>query len=660
MKRPSLRPIAWPGGMRGILVAFFLGTSVLLAGVLVALLLTTARPALRSALERRAQSYANDVAAEAGFCLAVGDTLRLRTHASALANDDEVHHVIIRDGRRGVVIVVPGPAHAKHRCPPTECPGLIVASAMARPVATTDDDVFALESRTPPTERDGPPVAEVAMSPARIDGTVGRWIALTLLAVSAFGVALVRGLMPRVVDPILALADASVEVARGRLAMRVVEDAPAELGRLQASFNGMVAALQAQEGSLLTKNAELEQSLHQTQALYEELKQTQNAMVKSEKLRAIGEMASGVAHDFNNVLAAVLGRTQLLELRVDQGRLDQDEAKRSLAVIRQAAEDGARTVQRLQQYTRGTLQKALQPVDLAKVVRTAVDMMTPRWRTSAQREGWRIDVNIDLAPDSVVAGDESDLRDVLVNLINNALDAMPEGGTLHFSSQRVGDQVVLHVRDTGVGMDEDTQRRAFDPFFTTKGTRGTGLGLSTVAGVVRQLGGKVQLQSRRGEGTRITIELQAWSGARHEAAQAPETAAADQRMSCLVVDDNETALDNLREMLEMFGQRVVAVDTGAAAVKLLARETFDVVITDLGMPDVNGWQVAASAQQSRPGLPVILCTGWSDEIDPAALRERGVSRLLPKPYTMSQLESALRGLEGNPPAVSVAGSPSPS
>jgi CheY-like chemotaxis protein len=194
-------------------------------------------------------------------------------------------------------------------------------------------------------------------------------------------------------------------------------------------------------------------------------------------------------------------------------------------------------------------------------------------------------------------------------------------------------------------MTDEVQRRAFDPFFTTKGAHGNGLGLSSVSGILRDLGGAIQLTSRVGEGTCFTIELQAWSGEMSgaDAAQGPAPAA-KRAYNLLIVDDNQTALENLREILEALDQRVVAVDTGAAAVRALSGEAIDAGNTDLGMPEVNGWEVARTALERHPGVPVILCTGWSDEIDEQDLRQRGLWRLLPKPYSMKQIEDAIRDI----------------
>jgi CheY-like chemotaxis protein/anti-sigma regulatory factor (Ser/Thr protein kinase) len=246
----------------------------------------------------------------------------------------------------------------------------------------------------------------------------------------------------------------------------------------------------------------------------------------------------------------------------------------------------------------------------------------------------------------MVAGDEADLREVLMNLIYNAADAMPRGGELTFVSENHGDAVLLHVADTGCGMDDETQRRAFDPFFTTKGAGGSGLGLSSVVGIVRRLGGQVHLESVPGEGSRFTLELKQWLGkAPGRPSPSREILLSLRSFDCLLVDDNKMALDNLRQAMELLGQHVTTLDSGAAACQMLSERRFDLVITDLGMPEVNGWEVARCAQRNGAAVRLVLCTGWGDELEQSELEAHGVWRLLPKPYQVDQVQDLLRDLE---------------
>lgn len=633
-----------PIGIRAMLTASVIGVSLLLEAALIVVLVGAVRPALLSGLDRRGNSIAAELSDHASLSLAVGDTLRLWQAAMDLAGDEEVSEIHCHgpDGR--ALMCVPGAGFGRWKTP---WGGSLLQESRA-PVrmapAPADNDVFSVEAQSsrPPDQATNLGTIEVIMNAGRIHLSIFRWIALTLLLVCAFGAILARNGVLTLVKPILRLVDAAERVGCGEHGVRVQDPAFGELGRLQTAFNQMVVGLEAHETSLREKNAELEASLSRTETLLAELKQAQDAMVNSEKLRAIGEMASGVAHDFNNVLAAVIGRAQILEMMMKRGPVAVPEIQRNLSIIRQAAEDGAHTVQRLQQYTRGGRKTAHQPVDLVQLVTQVIEMASPRFHSLLERKGKRIEVSLDMAPGSIVAGQESDLREVLMNLIFNAVDAMPEGGQLAFITETGEDRIRLHVRDTGSGMTEETRRRAFDPFFTTKGSRGNGLGLSSALGIVRGLGGDISIESQAGRGSCFTLDLPRWKGAHIVKVIDPAQATPAGRLGCLIVDDNGTALDNLRQILDHLQQRVTAVDTGQQACEIASARDFDLIITDLVMHDVDGWQVAGAARSRNPSARIVLCTGWADQLDPARVAEAGIWRVLAKPYTMDQIQELLQ------------------
>ncbi|MBI5628970.1 MAG: GAF domain-containing protein, partial [Candidatus Rokubacteria bacterium] len=235
---------------------------------------------------------------------------------------------------------------------------------------------------------------------------------------------------------------------------------------------------------------------------YEELRRTQGQLVRSERLRALGEMAGGVAHDFNNALAVILGRARLL-----LGQTQDPEVQRQVKVIENVAQDAARTVRRIQEFTRMRRARAFQPVDLNRVVEEVVEITRSRWKDEAQAKGISYDVRMEAAPLPAVAGDPSELREALTNLVLNALDAMPEGGRITFQTELQGEHVICVVSDTGIGMTEDVRQRIFDPFFTTKARRGTGLGLSIVYGIITRHGGEIEVRSQVGQGSVFTMRL---------------------------------------------------------------------------------------------------------------------------------------------------------
>jgi signal transduction histidine kinase len=233
---------------------------------------------------------------------------------------------------------------------------------------------------------------------------------------------------------------------------------------------------------------------------YERLKNAQQRMVQAEKLKALGELAAGVAHDFSNLLGGILGHAQLMLRDIE----DPKQRKR-LAHIEQAARDGAETVERILEFARTQPHRPFEPVDLNAIVQDSIEMSRPRWENQARVYGTVIDVETDLAAIPPVLGDRVRLREVLTNILLNAVDALPDGGLIQVATRHEGENVVLSVRDNGVGMPEEVQTRIFDPFYSTKGTLGTGLGLSVAYGIVTQHGGAITVDSRPGAGSTFTL-----------------------------------------------------------------------------------------------------------------------------------------------------------
>lgn len=369
-----------------------------------------------------------------------------------------------------------------------------------------------------------------------------------------------------------------------------------------------------------------------------ELAAAQDQLVRTEKLRAMGEMASGVAHDFNNVLSSILGRAQLLLERVDDSTMRQ-----WLLVIERAASDGARTVRRLQEFTRVRRDQPAEPVDLNRVVQETLEATEPSWRQDALRRGAAIAVETALAPSLPrVSGDAAELREALTNLVLNAVDAMPTGGRLRVETRATAAGVELDVADTGAGIPESIRERIFDPFFTTKGPRGTGLGLSMTYGILARHDGRITVESAEGAGTTFHIvfpvgavepDAPLESGAPAPVERAP--------LACLVVDDEAAVAEVLRDMIEAIGHEATCVATGAAALDRLRAARVDVLLTDLAMPEMTGWDLAREAKRIAPEMPVFLVTGFGAEVTPADLARHGVDLVLAKPLKIGDVRAAL-------------------
>jgi CheY-like chemotaxis protein len=369
---------------------------------------------------------------------------------------------------------------------------------------------------------------------------------------------------------------------------------------------------------------------------FDELRDTQSQLVQSAKLNALGEMAGGVAHDFNNILAAILGRTQLL-LRA----ATDPEVRRQLQVIEQAALDGASTVRRVQEFTRLRQDEHFEPIDVNQVIRDVVEFTRPAWQTNAKKRGVSVEVRMFLDALQRVSGNASELREVFTNLILNALDAMPWGGLILVTSEDVSNAVIVRVRDTGVGMDEETQARVFDPFFTTKPVKGTGLGLSVAYGIVTRHHGTIAVDSQAGTGTEFLMRFPSSQADPGAPAASGAASGGLPTLSILVVDDEEPVLEVLTDMLRDRGQDVRAAVGGEAGISEFQRWRPQVVFSDLGMPEVNGWDVARRVKAQAPQTPIVLVTGWGSQLEEGSAQARGVDLIIAKPFSMEDVDHAL-------------------
>ena len=358
-------------------------------------------------------------------------------------------------------------------------------------------------------------------------------------------------------------------------------------------------------------------------------------LVRSERLKALGEMAGGVAHDFNNILGAILGRAQLLLMRAEDA-----ETRRSLGVIEKAARDGAETVKRIQEFTRLRQDHAFITTDVSDLIRDTLEITRSRWRDQAEASGVGYDLVVDAPPGLYVLGQPSELREVLTNLVLNALDAMPGGGRLVLAACREDGKVVLKIRDTGHGMSEEVRSRVFDPYFTTKGVRGTGLGLSVSYGIARRHGGDILVESRSGEGTTFTVIFPA--GPTGPMPERPAPFLLKDHGTILAVDDEESVRLLLEEVLSVHGHTVFVASDGERGLELFDRHgPFDVVVTDLGMPGMSGWELARRLSAKDPSARIILATGWGGTLVPEDLAGTGVSRVLAKPFELVDLLAAV-------------------
>jgi len=421
-----------------------------------------------------------------------------------------------------------------------------------------------------------------------------------------------------------------------------IEDITRDAVPFSARSQDLATALAAQ-GAVALENSRLYAELRAALATVEE---SQQRIIRTERLRALGEMAGGVAHDFNNVLAVVVGRAQLLQRQVDAPEL-----LRQLKIIEHVGQDGAQTVRRIQEFARMRRTRPWQQVDVTEVVREVVEATRPRWSDQAQARGVTYQMNLDLAPAAPVTGDPAELRETFLNLLFNALDAMPQGGALTFSTRVEGDRVVCTVTDTGVGMSETVRQRCFEPFFTTKAEHGTGLGLSIAYGIVTRHGGEIEVWSRPGEGSRFTVRLPLGADVIPPPAEAPAPRAG-RSARILVVEDETAVRDVLVDVLIGQGHEVVACPDGTAALGQIGGRPFDLALVDLSMPGLSGWDVAKGLRAAQPDVPIALVTGWGDQIDFDEARTRGIDYLMAKPFNVDDMTRLVAGILAHEPTES--------
>ncbi len=363
-------------------------------------------------------------------------------------------------------------------------------------------------------------------------------------------------------------------------------------------------------------------------------------ILRTEKLVALETMASGVAHDFNNLLMTILGNVQMISFQTQDEQLTG-----RLRSIEKAVHEGARTVRRLQQFHERDTKAGgpLPSTDVGQTLAEVADASRSQWEAILREKGRSGDFRMELEPDCTAAIHPADLREVATNLISNAVEALPTGGTVTLACHNADGWVVANIADTGKGISEEVARRVFDPFYTTKGVGHSGLGLCVSMSLIHRSGGEIEVHSKLGKGSTFTIRLpraEVTEVKPHSAAPAlkPRT------HRLLVVDDDDDVLGILRDMLRFKGHKVVALQNAEEALQLIEKEDFDLVLTDLGMPVVSGWDIARRVKEKDPGVPVVLLTGWGVQYEEEDLTDHGIDKVLSKPLSWDNLLEAVQEL----------------
>jgi signal transduction histidine kinase/CheY-like chemotaxis protein len=395
----------------------------------------------------------------------------------------------------------------------------------------------------------------------------------------------------------------------------------------------VLAEALAAQAAIAIENARLVEGL---QRAMEELKAAQDQLVQGAALRAVGELASGVAHHLNNILAVIGGRVQLVLREVQQ-----PSHRHSLEIAARAVVKGAEVIRQIRGFSQPQSVSEAIPVDLNRLVQEALELTRPRWQDQAQARGIAIEASLEAGQIPPVAGDPSSLKEVLVNLLFNAVDALPTGGRITVKTWASPRWVHCSVTDTGVGMSKEVRRQALEPFFTTKGPKSTGLGLSVTYGIVQRHGGEMAIESAEEQGATVTISLPVAPVA-PGGGPAPDTPPASVSAGrILVIDDEAEVRATLAEILASQGHLVSQAASGAEGVSLFQVHHHDLVLTDLGMPGMTGWRVAEAVKALSPATPVVLLTGWDDEVARPEANAGRVDQIMRKPFDLEDVAAVV-------------------
>ncbi len=361
--------------------------------------------------------------------------------------------------------------------------------------------------------------------------------------------------------------------------------------------------------------------------------------IHAQKMAALGELSFGVAHNVNNTLTGILGRAQLI-LRNSN---DPGKVEAGLELIIKSAEDGAHIIRRIQDFARQRPSREFETISVAELLKDACEMTRPRWESRSEFAPIRFALHADCQ--AYVKGDAVELREVLVNMIYNAVDAMPSGGEVRVSTQETRERVVVCITDTGTGMGPEVKQRLFDPFFTTKGKAGTGMGLAVSFGIIRRHEGSIEVDSEPGRGTTFKISLPKVAQTTSETAQnlltAGTTATDVDKLRILVVDDETHVREVLIEALEGEGCEVVSAPSGEIALALFDQYEgkFDAVFTDIGMPEMSGWELVTEIRERSKTMPLAIVSGWADAISLQTRNAVNADWVIAKPFDINKISN---------------------
>jgi signal transduction histidine kinase len=430
--------------------------------------------------------------------------------------------------------------------------------------------------------------------------------------------------------------------------------------QLKRAMEDLEVRVQSRTAALQTANARLQKEIaerkraeeqaienaRQLGSALDQLRSSQDQVVRRERMHALGRMANGIAHDFNNTLAPIVGFSELLllkpELSADSARL-----RSYLEMIYHAARDAAKVVSRLREFYRHRdSAESLTPIILNELVQQVVSFTQPRWKDEALAAGVTIEMRLELGNVPTIVGNEPELREALVNLLFNAADAIEKRGRITVRTEVEGKWAVITVTDNGTGMTDEVRARCLEPFFTTKGEQGSGLGLGSVYGIVQRHEGELDIKTEAGRGTSVAMSIPLERGT--HAPSSPKAPAHPARpLRLLVVEDEPLVREVLTVYLAEDKHEVTLASNGREALDLYRPGEFDLILTDRAMPELNGDQLAIEIKKINPRQRLVLLTGYGDLMNDSGETPPGVDLIVGKPFTLNSLREAIVQVCGN-------------
>jgi signal transduction histidine kinase/CheY-like chemotaxis protein len=394
--------------------------------------------------------------------------------------------------------------------------------------------------------------------------------------------------------------------------------------------------LEADKRLLAQKVAEKTEELKKS---YEKLEHSQQELIQATKMKAIGTMASGMAHSFNNLLMMILGSSQLL-----MEKFKDTSADKQIRTIEEAANNGAEIIKKLQKFGRSEDELSEKPINLNEIIEETIEISNFKLSDQKRLHDITIGIQTNLESIPLVNGNVSELRLVLIDLLLNAIGAYKTSGIIVISTYSEGERVVVKIKDKGVGIEKEVLEHIFDPFYKTENAHGDGLGLSQIYSIINQHGGTIKVESHPGQGTEVIIKLPAGPSAEPE--EVPEERPLEQSSDkgIFVVEDEQMIRDLYVEVLEMKGHAVSAFSTAEDALEEWKKDGFKLIICDLGLPGMNGWEFISKIREEDTLIPIIVLTGWGNEIGDERAKELDVQKVMAKPVSLEELMSTINEL----------------